>query len=87
MLTPMCLALLPTEKDHFRAKNNNLFFLPQKTTILVTSLYWHVKSVDFFRVFKNGDRGTKPTYIFMVIELKATLKGNPSNDFYWEAEI
>ena len=38
---------------------------------------------------KNGDRGTKPTYIFMVInpllviELKATPNGNPSNDFYW----
>ena len=40
-------------------------------------------------LFKNGGRGTKPTYIFMVIilllviELKATLNGNPSNDFYW----
>ena len=39
-------------------------------------------------LFKNGGRGTKPTYIFMVIipllviELKATLNGNPSDDFY-----
>ena len=38
---------------------------------------------------KNGGRGTKPTYIFMVIipllviELKATPNGNPNDDFYW----
>ena len=38
-------------------------------------------------LFKNGGRGTKPTYVFMVIipllviELKANR--NPSNDFYW----
>ena len=38
---------------------------------------------------KNGGRGTKPTYIFLVIilllviELKATHNGNPSDDFYW----
>ena len=38
---------------------------------------------------KNGGRGTKPTYIFMVIipllviELKAAPNGNPSDDFYW----
>ena len=38
---------------------------------------------------KYGGRGTKPTYMFMVIipllviELKATPNGNPSNDFYW----
>ena len=37
-------------------------------------------------LFKNGGRGTKPTYIFMVIipllviELKATPNGNP-NDY------
>ena len=41
------------------------------------------------RMFKNGGRGTKPTYIFLVIipllviELKATPNGNPSDDFYW----
>ena len=40
-------------------------------------------------LFKNGGRGTKPTYIFLVIipllviELKATPNGNPSDDFYW----
>ena len=40
-------------------------------------------------IVKNGGRGTKPTYIFMVIipllviELKATPNGNPSDDFYW----
>ena len=40
-------------------------------------------------LFKNGGRGTKPTYIFLliipllVIELKATPIDNPSNDFYW----
>ena len=39
--------------------------------------------------FKNGGRGTKPTYIFLVIipllviELKATPNGNPSDDCYW----
>ena len=38
---------------------------------------------------KNGGRGTKPTYIFLVIipllviELKATPNGNPSDDCYW----
>ena len=38
---------------------------------------------------KNGGRGTKPAYKFMVInplvaiELKATPNGNPTNDFYW----
>ena len=38
---------------------------------------------------KNGSRGTKPTYLFMVIipllvmELKATPNGNPSNNFCW----
>ena len=38
---------------------------------------------------EDGGRGTKPTYIFMVIipllviELKATPNGNPNNDFYW----
>ena len=42
-----------------------------------------------WREFKNGGRGTKPTYIFLVIipllviELKATPNGNPSDDFYW----
>ena len=42
---------------------------------------------------KNGGRGTKPTYIFLVIipllviELKATANGNPSDDFLLEAEI
>ena len=40
-------------------------------------------------ILKNGGRGTKPTYIFMVIipllviELKATPNGNPNDDFYW----
>ena len=40
-------------------------------------------------LWKNGGRGTKPTYIFMVIipllviELKATPNGNPSDGFYW----
>ena len=40
-------------------------------------------------LFKNGGRGTKPTYIFLVIipllviELKATPNGNPSDDCYW----
>ena len=44
-------------------------------------------------LFKNGGRDTKPTYIFMVIipllviELKATLNGNPRNDFFLETEI
>ena len=39
-------------------------------------------------LFKNGGRGTKPTYIFLVIvpllviELKATPNGNPSDDFH-----
>ena len=43
--------------------------------------------------FKNGGRGTKPIYIFLVIipllviELKATPNGNPSDDFLLEAEI
>ena len=43
--------------------------------------------------FKNGGRGTKPTYIFLVIipllviELKATPNGNPSDNFLLEAEI
>ena len=42
---------------------------------------------------QNGGRGTKPTYIFLVIipllviELKATPNGNPSDDFLLEAEI
>ena len=43
---------------------------------------------------ENGGRGTKPTDIFMVIipllviELKATPNGNPSDDFFFlEAEI
>ena len=37
-------------------------------------------------LFKNGGRGTKPTYIFLVIipllviELKATPNSNPSDD-------
>ena len=41
----------------------------------------------------NGGRGTKPTYIFLmiipllVIELKATPNGNPSDDFLLESEI
>ena len=40
-----------------------------------------------YHLFKNGGRGTKPTYIFMVIipylvmELNATPNGNPSDDF------
>ena len=40
-------------------------------------------------LFKNGGRGTKPTYIFLVIitllviKLKATPNCNPSDDFYW----
>ena len=40
-------------------------------------------------LFKNGGRGTKPTYIFLVIipllviELKTTPNGNPSDDCYW----
>ena len=44
-------------------------------------------------LFKNGGWGTKPTYIFLVIipllviELKATHNGNPSDDFLLEAEI
>ena len=44
--------------------------------------------LDSSVLFKNGGRGTKSTYIFMVIipllviELKATPNGNPSNDFY-----
>ena len=43
--------------------------------------------------YKNDGRGTKPTYIFLVIipllviELKATPNGNPSDDFLLEAEI
>ena len=49
---------------------------------------WYVESYQS-RLFRNGGRGTKPTYIFMVmipllvIKLKATPNGNPSNDFYW----
>ena len=41
----------------------------------------------------NGGRGTEPTYIFLVIipllviELKATPNGNPSDDFLLEAKI
>ena len=40
-------------------------------------------------LIKNSGRGTKPTYKFMVIisllviELKATPNGNPTNNFYW----
>ena len=40
------------------------------------------------RIDKNGVRGTKPACIFMAInsllaiELKATLNGYPTNDFY-----
>ena len=43
-------------------------------------------------LFKNGGRGTKPTYIFiviiplLVIELKATPNGNPNGDFYLEVK-
>ena len=39
-------------------------------------------------LIKNGSKGTKPAYKFMVsipllaIELKATPNGNPINDFY-----
>ena len=36
------LALLPTEKEHFRAKNDNL-----RNQLLA---YWHPKSVDFLKV-------------------------------------
>ena len=42
MLMQMSLALLTTEKDHFRAKNNNL-----RNKLLA---YCHPKSVDFLRV-------------------------------------
>ena len=41
---------------------------------------------------KNGGKGTKPVYNFMVIisilaiELKVTPNGNPTNDMYWEAK-
>ena len=44
-------------------------------------------------VLKNGGRGTKPTDIFMVIipllviELKATPNGNPSDDFFWRQKF
>ena len=40
-------------------------------------------------LIKNGRRGTKPAYKFIVvipllaIELKTTLNGYPTNDFYW----
>ena len=49
MLMLMSLALLPTEKDHFRAKNNNL-----RNLLLA---YWHPKSVDFLKsrlILKQG---------------------------------
>ena len=42
---------------------------------------------------KNGGRGTKPTYIFLVIipllviELKATPNGNRSDDCYWRQKF
>ena len=42
MIMVMSLTLLPTEKDHFKAKNNNL-----RNYLLA---YWHPKSVDFLRV-------------------------------------
>ena len=38
----MSLALLPTEKEHFGAKNNYL-----RNWLLA---YWHPTSVDFLRV-------------------------------------
>ena len=49
---------------------------------------WPPNSPDLNPV-ENGGRVTKPTYIFMVIipllviMLKATPNGNPSDDFYW----
>ena len=60
--------------------------------------HMYYDDIDFYAInkgqsdtkIKNGGRGTKPTYIFMVIipllviELKATPNGNPNDDFYWK---
>ena len=54
-----------------------------------THFYLFCRACCLLGKFKNGGRGTTPTYIFMVIipllviELKATPNGNPSDDFYW----
>ena len=59
----------------------NLFASP----LTVDSIHWSNRS----GLFKNGGRGTKLTYIFLVIipllviELRTTPNGNPSDDFYW----
>ena len=51
--------------------------------------YYEIKLINYRNVIKNGGRGTKPTYIFIVIiplleiELKATPNDNTSDDFYW----
>ena len=58
----------------------NFYFICQKIKKIIP--------VTYFRI-KNGGRGTKPTYTFMVIipllviEPKATPIGNPSDNFYW----
>ena len=72
--------------------NKNQFFLQGHNQ------EWHYGKLNIFAknilyrtyfLFKNGGRGNKPTYIFMVIipllviELKATPNDNPNDDFYW----
>ena len=63
---------------------------------------WHVvaynplsylHSLKIRLLSKNGGRGTKLAYIFMVInpslafEPNATPNGNPTNDFYWRQKF
>ena len=69
-----------------RGKANAITIMGPKVTLLLA-----ITRGGFLNchLFKNGGRGTKPTYIFLVIiplsviELKATPNGNPSDDFYW----
>ena len=72
-------------------KNSRLYSIVERNEAQFFSS--KAKTTTFFLEIKNGGRGIKPTYIFLVIipllviELKATPNGNPSDDFLLEAEI
>ena len=59
------------------------------SSVQTSSVFANLSHMLHLSRIKNGGRGTKPTYLFMVIipllviELKATPNGNPSDDFYW----
>ena len=59
-----------------------------KDNTIINQIRYYIKNPNAYR-YIIGDRGTKPTYKFMMInpllaiELKATPKYNPTNDFHW----